>query len=350
MTRDRQGNVCRETQAGGPASPTLTFDLRMSRCTEPLRGGGRSLSAVVALVLLVLARPAGADDRDALMDLYDATGGANWTKKAGWGGPADIGTWDGVTTDEDGNVTDLALTSNNLSGSIPAAVGNLTALSNLHLNNNNLSGSIPAAVGNLAALSNLDLSNNNLSGAIPAAVGNLTALVWLYLHNNTALSGPLPASFPSGLTNLRVLHIQDTRVTVPTEPAFAAWLVTLELSTGGTTPSASYLPLTEDTVPRGLWSDGTTLWAVNLQAVEVFAYSLATGTGVEQRDIALVAANAAPRGLWSDGTTLWVADAHDAKLYAYSRTTGNWEQARDCLLYTSPSPRDGLLSRMPSSA
>ena len=26
------------------------------------------------------------------------------------------------------------------------------------------------------------------------------------------------------------------------------------------------------------------------------------------------------------------------------------DQARDCLLYTSPSPRDGLLSRMPSSA
>ena len=26
------------------------------------------------------------------------------------------------------------------------------------------------------------------------------------------------------------------------------------------------------------------------------------------------------------------------------------EMADDCLLYTSPSPRDGLLSRMPSSA
>ena len=26
------------------------------------------------------------------------------------------------------------------------------------------------------------------------------------------------------------------------------------------------------------------------------------------------------------------------------------EKAKDCLLYTSPSPRDGLLSRMPSSA
>ena len=27
-----------------------------------------------------------------------------------------------------------------------------------------------------------------------------------------------------------------------------------------------------------------------------------------------------------------------------------FEQCKDCLLYTSPSPRDGLLSRMPSSA
>ena len=26
------------------------------------------------------------------------------------------------------------------------------------------------------------------------------------------------------------------------------------------------------------------------------------------------------------------------------------EEKKDCLLYTSPSPRDGLLSRMPSSA
>ena len=27
-----------------------------------------------------------------------------------------------------------------------------------------------------------------------------------------------------------------------------------------------------------------------------------------------------------------------------------WERCETCLLYTSPSPRDGLLSRMPSSA
>ena len=30
--------------------------------------------------------------------------------------------------------------------------------------------------------------------------------------------------------------------------------------------------------------------------------------------------------------------------------TGHFKDHKNCLLYTSPSPRDGLLSRMPSSA
>ena len=34
----------------------------------------------------------------------------------------------------------------------------------------------------------------------------------------------------------------------------------------------------------------------------------------------------------------------------YSEKRRSWRQSQLCLLYTSPSPRDGLLSRMPSSA
>ena len=44
-------------------------------------------------------------------------------------------------------------------------------------------------------------------------------------------------------------------------------------------------------------------------------------------------------------TDVSLARASDAILIAF-----NIKPSKDCLLYTSPSPRDGLLSRMPSSA
>ena len=39
-----------------------------------------------------------------------------------------------------------------------------------------------------------------------------------------------------------------------------------------------------------------------------------------------------------------------AQLEVNVATLTDQDQRKDCLLYTSPSPRDGLLSRMPSSA
>ena len=35
----------------------------------------------------------------------------------------------------------------------------------------------------------------------------------------------------------------------------------------------------------------------------------------------LTAANQEPRGLWSDGTTMWVVDSKDEKIYAYNMDT-----------------------------
>ena len=40
----------------------------------------------------------------------------------------------------------------------------------------------------------------------------------------------------------------------------------------------------------------------------------------------------------------------DYDLYCFAAPVYEWAPAKNCLLYTSPSPRDGLLSRMPSSA
>ena len=52
----------------------------------------------------------------------------------------------------------------------------------------------------------------------------------LKLHSNAALSGPLPDTFPSGLTALTELQIQNTQVTVPNTMDFGTWLETITFS------------------------------------------------------------------------------------------------------------------------
>ena len=72
----------------------------------------------------------------------------------------------GVTC-SDGRVIQLSLHRNNLSGTIPAELGGLSALRSLDLSFNDLSGTIPAELGGLSAFRSLDLSFNDLSGTIP---------------------------------------------------------------------------------------------------------------------------------------------------------------------------------------
>ena len=45
-----------------------------------------------------------------------------------------------------------------------------------------------------------------------------------------------------------------------------------------------------------------------------------------------------------------VRDNGDEAVRRYTMKFDGWAPEKACLLYTSPSPRDGLLSRMPSSA
>lgn len=85
----------------------------------------------------------------------------------------------------------LDLSRNNLSGKIPAAVTNLSALGTLNLSWNHLTGNIPENIGDLKSLETLDLSRNNLEGPIPTSMTSLTLLSHLNLSNNN-LSGPIP--------------------------------------------------------------------------------------------------------------------------------------------------------------
>ena len=61
-----------------------------------------------------------ATDRAALEALYNATDGPNWYKSANWLSNEPLSEWHGVTTDENGRVTELNLRFNRMSGAIPA--------------------------------------------------------------------------------------------------------------------------------------------------------------------------------------------------------------------------------------
>ena len=121
--------------------------------------------------------PTPAAERAALVAIYNATAGSDWTDSANWNTAAPVSEWYGVTTNSDGSVTHLSLSTNGLSGSIPAAVGDLTNLQALWLGFNDLSGSIPVELGDLTLLETLHLGQNSLSGRIPADLGDLSDLV-----------------------------------------------------------------------------------------------------------------------------------------------------------------------------
>jgi PKD repeat protein len=106
-------------------------------------------------------------DRDALIAVYNGTGGSSWSDSTGWLGP--IGTecdWFGVTCNPARTqVVELALPANNLTGGVPSEVGSLVSLVTLDLSDNLLSGEIPVslmALVNLTDNGGLDICNNQL--------------------------------------------------------------------------------------------------------------------------------------------------------------------------------------------
>ena len=129
------------------------------------------------------------------------------------------------------NLTQLLLFSNQLSGSIPATLGDLTNLSSLFLGNNQLTGSIPPELGNLTNLTRLVLDNNQLSGSIPATLGDLTNLSSLFLGNNQ-LTGSIPPEL-GNLTNLTRLVLDNNQLTgsIPVELGNLSNLTELALDT-----------------------------------------------------------------------------------------------------------------------
>ncbi|MCF8238990.1 MAG: T9SS type A sorting domain-containing protein [Saprospiraceae bacterium] len=153
-----------------------------------------------------------------LVNLYNATNGPFWSNPTNWLTPGKlIGEWAGITTDSFGCVRKIDLSSQQLTGDLPALVLNTLDTLILHsnalvntipelntpfilmvdLHNNQFSGDFPQAMSTWMNLEHLDLSTNGISSAIPPDLGDLCELTTLRLNNNN-----IPGELPEALTML----------------------------------------------------------------------------------------------------------------------------------------------------
>ncbi|CAD6334484.1 unnamed protein product [Miscanthus lutarioriparius] len=83
-----------------------------------------------------------------------------------------------MVTCQKGQILELLLSHNALSGPIPDTVGRMKLLEVLDLSNNYFSGTIPSTLGHLAKLHNLKLNNNSLSGPISESLATDAPMIF----------------------------------------------------------------------------------------------------------------------------------------------------------------------------
>lgn len=181
-------------------------------------------SFLVSLLLLISLKSFSQSlesDRLALLDLYNATKGNYWNNRSGWSVPGTPGDnpcgWSRITC-ENGRVTSIAMSENNLVGKLPESLTTLTSLKYLYFAGNSLSGNIPANIGDLTNLRHFEVSNNSdLMGEIPTSIGNLHLLELLSI-NDTKISGNIPAGLGT-LTHLKTISLTSNQLfgSVPKE-------------------------------------------------------------------------------------------------------------------------------------
>lgn len=277
---DDKGEMVLDTQVAAGTNPLRIFipaDAKEDSTFARFRFSSQAIPGPTGLLMdgevedyrIFLGESLTACEKDslALVALYRSTNGSEWTNHSNWlTGP--LSTWYGVELDSC-RVSVLRLQKNNLTGALPAEIGDLTAMRILDLSNLtffdstsnqiggtlprelgqcaacvemnlslnhftgtiplelgdlpslqklsidacDLSGAIPPELGRLSHLTELSLSHNHLEGEMPVALCNLSHLSYLALHDNQ-LTGTIPAEI-SRLSNLRSLYISNNMLSGP---------------------------------------------------------------------------------------------------------------------------------------
>ena len=147
------------------------------------------------------------EECEALASLYLATDGDNWTSSTNWFATTDVESWHGVSvfdvagqkyvqglylhkssgSDTDGFVA--SWNGNNLVGTLPSELWNLSKIEHMNLSKNTL-GSFPEHIWTINSLKRLILVDSNMFGVLPGSMENMDMLEILNMQSNP-LSGTL---------------------------------------------------------------------------------------------------------------------------------------------------------------
>ena len=169
-------------------------------------------------------------EKEALDDLYDSTNGYQWVRNDAWL-ENNICQRYGVSCNSDeSHVIGLKLFYNQLQGTLPESMGNLTYLQTLLLAGNSISGELPQSMNQLTDLTHLDLSDNQLNLSVFAKLNHLTHLSFLAMANNH-LSGTIPETIS---TLSALVHLDLSGNSISDEVPATIWqlphLIHLNLS------------------------------------------------------------------------------------------------------------------------
>ena len=118
--------------------------------------------------------------------------------------------------------------SNRLKGSIPAEIGLLTKLEELHMSFNFLNGHMPTSLCLLKNLNSLTIGKNQMNGPLHACIGNdLPKLGFLFLSDNQ-FGGKLPDTF-ANLQNLNYVFLDGNMLSGDIIGVADAWPNLVEL-------------------------------------------------------------------------------------------------------------------------
>ncbi|GMP63154.1 hypothetical protein CsSME_00024955 [Camellia sinensis var. sinensis] len=180
-----------------------------------------TLFSVLSLSLLVflslpspsLSEPEICNSEDKKVLLKIKTALNNPYHLASWNPETNCCDWYSVECDEiTSRIISLTIFGGNISGQIPAAVGDLPYLQTLVFRKlTNLTGSIPSAITKLKHLRTIRLSWTNLSGPVPSFFTELKNLTFLDLSFND-LTGSIPPELAQ-LTNLAAIHLDRNKLT-----------------------------------------------------------------------------------------------------------------------------------------